>query len=163
MHIFLKVVTFLIAVGCALQAEEEPSVQEQTPAIVKPHTPTPSYFEDTLEKEKASDGRFVQELGNMVFALAGILTVIFIASWFLKRMLNSKIQQVNETSPVKILERRSLSPKTSIYLLEIAGKKIAIAEASNGITNLGEVPNIEEPKESTPSFQNVYDDKMRKG
>lgn len=163
MHIFVKIIKYLTCLMlCSgiLIAEETQPVPENT---VEPHKPTHSFFEEVTDKEKASDDRFVQELGNMLFTLGGILAVIFIAGWFIKRMLNTKIQQVNVTSPIKILERRALSPKTAIYLLEISGKKIAVAESQNGVTHLGEFPETAEEDKEEPSFERIYDDKMKNG
>jgi len=59
-------------------------------------------------------------------------------------MLNSRIQQINTTSLIKIIERRALTPKSSIYILEIRDREIAIAESAHGIIKLADYP-VEKP------------------
>lgn len=102
--------------------------------------------------------KFMSEFMNMLATLALIIVFIFIATWFLKRMLNVKVQQMNTTSLIKITERRSLSPKTVLYLLEIRDKEIAVAETSQGLTLLGEftLPAQSELKTSK-NFQEILE------
>jgi len=44
-------------------------------------------------------------------------------------------------SVVKIEERRALSPKTLLYVINIEGKRLLVAESQNGITKLSELKN----------------------
>lgn len=110
--------------------------------------------------EQAADtDKFLSEFMNMLTTLGVLILFIFIATWFLKRMMNVKVQQMNTTSLIKIVERRSLSPKTVLYLLEIRDQEVAIAETAHGITVLGQFP--QEPSAPPPSknFQDILDQK----
>lgn len=93
------------------------------------------------------DNRFFQEFLNMLTTLGLIVGTILLLSWFLKKMVHSRIQQVNTTSIIKIVERRSLSPKSALYLVEIFDKQILVGETPNGLTTLAQVSL--EPDERT--------------
>ena len=72
------------------------------------------------------------EFMNMLTTLGIIVVVILIATWFLKKMVSSRIQQLNTTSVIKVIERRTLTPKTSLYLLDIKGTGFILAESIMG-------------------------------
>lgn len=99
----------------------------------------PAEFEALDEPQTKGDDRFMTEFLNMLTTLGLVIAVILTLTWFLKRMLNTRIQQINEQSDIKILERRALTPKSTVYLLEIKGKGFIIAESHNGITSLGTI------------------------
>lgn len=85
------------------------------------------------------------ELLSMLATLGLVIGLILIAAWFLKRFANARLEQVNNTSAIKVTERRSLSPKTVLYLLELEGKAILIAESHNGVTSLATFKSDEYP------------------
>jgi len=82
---------------------------------------------------------FWDEFGKMSLALSLILISLFILAWALKRVMGKRNIWMNESSIIKILERRPLSPKASLYLLEVEGKKILIGESPNGISRISDV------------------------
>jgi flagellar biosynthetic protein FliO len=132
MNTFLKYFLFLLVLICSNVVAQETNTP--APAPVKQESP----FSVTELQNQATNGEdhFFRDLMNMFASLGLIIIVIFIASWFMKRILNTRLQQMNATSEIKILERRSLTPKTAIYLVEIGGKGMALAESTNGITLL---------------------------
>jgi flagellar biogenesis protein FliO len=93
-----------------------------------------------------SPDRFYHEFLKMLAILGFILVLLFAVSWFLKRVLNVRVQQINATSPIKIVERRALSPKTAVYVIEVFDKQFAFAESHNALAVLGEVHEKGEPK-----------------
>lgn len=104
------------------------------------------------------EDRFFYEFMNMLTTLGLIVAAIFLISWFLRRMVNTRIQQTNTISLIKIVERRSLSPKAFLYLVEVHDKQFLIGETVNGMSNLGEFPI--EPEES--SLERIDDTKDNK-
>lgn len=107
--------------------------------------PTPPWGAEEVTEHPGppSPDRFYQEFLHMLTVLGLILLVLLGVTWFLKRMLNVRVQQINATSPIKVIEKRALTPKTAIYVLEIYDKRIAIAESHNGVTSLGELKEEE--------------------
>lgn len=118
---------------------QEPSYnasQMETPQPQAPLSPPP-FQEDSFTKPV--EGRdFMWEFVNMLITLGFVIVLLFALMWFLRRIVNNRMNQMNTSSHVKILETRALSSKTVIYLLEIQGTGIAIAESHNGITRLSQ-------------------------
>ena len=98
------------------------------------------HTEDLKKDDVEGDSRFFQEFLSMLFSLGIILGAIFFLMWILRRMMNVRIEKVNLTSAIKVLERRPLSPKTTIYILNIYGKAVTIADSHNGVTLLSKGP-----------------------
>lgn len=94
-----------------------------------------NYF-DIHADEKEQD-RFFYELINMLSTLGLIVGGVLIVAWFLKKILHGKIQQLNGGSLIKVIEHRTLSPRTTIYLLDIKGEGMIIGESMNGVYHLG--------------------------
>lgn len=120
---------------------------------------SPKNYLDIKVNEQESD-RFLSEFMNMLTTLGIIVVIILIATWFLKKMVNSRIQQLNTTSAIKVVERRTLTPKTSLYLLDINGVGFILAESTNGVTSLGSfnVNEIESSQQKS-SFNDVMQQK----
>lgn len=89
-----------------------------------------------LPAESLDEGRFMAEFIYMLLMLGLLIGVVLFASWLMKRMVNTRLSQLNESSNIKVLEKRTLSPKSSLYLLEIEGKTVLIAESGTHITQL---------------------------
>lgn len=145
---------------CSYGYSEAP-LQEATPHAV-PDTssnqaqqskPPKNYF-DIKADEKEGD-RFIGEFMNMLTTLGLIVAIILIATWFLKKMVNSRIQQMNTVSLIKIVERRTLSPKTSLYLVDIHGRGFILSESINGVTSLGNFDVNEMENAQKPSFKDI--------
>lgn len=97
--------------------------------------------------------RFTGDLLNMLMTLLVFIGVIVVLSWLLKRMLHSRQQHVNAQSSIKVLEQRSLSQKTTLYLLDIEGETFAIAEGVHGVSLLAKLA------EAKPSFREILEKK----
>ena len=96
-------------------------------------------FEEIKKESKEQDqDKFFYEFLNMLATLGLLVAALLGASWFVKRMMNTRVQQMNSSSLIKVTERRSLSPKTVIYLLEIQGKTLVVGETPAGLSKLGE-------------------------
>jgi flagellar biogenesis protein FliO len=83
--------------------------------------------------------RFFYELLNMAVTLTFIVVVLLIISWLVRKMLGKRMEQLNTRSGIKIIERRPLTQKSTIYVLDVHGKGFVVAEAANGIVHLGDV------------------------
>lgn len=109
------------------------------------------------------------EFVNMLCMLGCVLLLVFVTVTLLKRLMRSRTQHLNQSTGIKILERRVLNSKTSLYLLDILGKGIVISESPSGIHCVTEFPpdvNVEElleaRQEERPSFRDSLLKKVRK-
>jgi flagellar biogenesis protein FliO len=96
-----------------------------------------------LEKEEpAKDSKFYETFIKMLYSLALLIGALFLVLLIFKRFLLKQTQKVNEQSQIKIIEQRALSPKTSLFLLELGGQRILISESHSGITFLAKAPHF---------------------
>jgi flagellar biogenesis protein FliO len=113
---------------------KQPSLPPQE--LPFPTTPTPSAEELT----DSYHGAFIR----MLLSLVGLLVLLFGTFWFLKRMGRGRMGFGSRQS-IQILEKRSLSPKSVLYIVEIEGKKILLSESQLEVRALSEIaPEIEE-------------------
>ena len=57
------------------------------------------------------------------------LGLIILTIWMFKKLSYGRMRTFNSLKAIKILERRPLSPKSILYLIEVRGKQILIAES----------------------------------
>lgn len=97
------------------------------------------------------------EFANMLMTLAFIIVLIIVTVWVLKKVMRSRVQNLNRSAGIKILERRPLNQKSSLYLVNILGKGVVISESQAGvqvITEFSEETNIEKLLEQLQAEQN---------
>jgi len=108
--------------------------------------------QEALQKgyeEPQEDDLFYSELMNVVFVLALILFIMIVAAYYLRKFMQSRVEQINVTSSIKVLEQRNLSAKSVLYIVEAEGKKVLVGESVAGVVGLAEL--------SGKSFQDIYE------
>ncbi|MGR3973141.1 MAG: flagellar biosynthetic protein FliO [Candidatus Rhabdochlamydia sp.] len=68
---------------------------------------------------------FVKMLFTLIILIGSLIGVI----WFLKRVAPGRFNTLEDASKMKLLEKKALSSKTMLYVLEIQGKQVIIAES----------------------------------
>lgn len=91
--------------------------------------------------------RFVGEFFYMLLMLGILISVVVFTSWLLKKMLNTKITQLNANSTIQIIERRALSNRTTLYLIDMEGKTMLIAETPTTVVPLFSEDSLQSSKE----------------
>jgi len=112
-------------------------VKKESPAI----TESIEESADRRFRELEEDGEnpdFTNQLVNLTFAIVLVIILMVILTWVLKRFMQGKIQQMNVSSPIKLLETRSISTKTALHLIEVENRTILIGESAGGIEKLTE-------------------------
>lgn len=92
-----------------------------------------------LAQETEKGLSFFDEMMHMFLILGGILVAMLVVAWSLKRLLNTRMEQINADSQIKIIEKRHLSPKSILYLVELQGKRYLLGEGPQGVVSLGDV------------------------
>ena len=67
---------------------------------------------------------------KMVIALIALIILVVITFYSLRRLNRVKISQANKMQSIKILEKRPISPKSMLYLVEVDGEKVLISESN---------------------------------
>ncbi len=155
--ICLFALLFLSSFGATINAEanpkeESPKEESPTPApakIIEKTAPaaqsttsntlnketTPYFSDDELQQDKngAQETHFGELLVRMLLILTVTIVALVIISWLAKRFLYSRMQDLNRASRIQILEKRTLSPKSMLYIVKIDEEELAIAEFPNGV------------------------------
>lgn len=73
---------------------------------------------------------------KMLLTLLVFVILLFGTYWFLRRIIQQKLQKGAADAAIHILEKRMLSPKTMLYLVEVEGKRVLMAESQMEIKRL---------------------------
>lgn len=140
---FLLTLVPLFAQETSPEKNPKETFLERTPHFEIPEKvseePPPFPFPD--QPSEVPETNFMAQFINMLLMLGLLIGLMFFCSWFLKRMMASRIQQVNTDSNIKVIEYRPLSNRTTVYVLDIEGQKYVLAETPTSVVNLEAVKN----------------------
>jgi flagellar biogenesis protein FliO len=102
-------------------------------------------------------------VGSMVKMIVMLLVTLGVIYLVLHKGVGKLVERNNIGKRVKIVERVSLEPRRSLYLVDIDGKQMLIAAGEGGVTHLKDVdapPPTEEKKVSLAArFADVLEKK----
>ena len=81
---------------------------------------------------------------KMLLTLGALIALLFATYWFLRRIIQNRQQKGAAQPAIEILEKRMVSPKTMLYLIQIENKKVLFAESQL------EIKVLESLVETTP-------------
>ena len=145
----------LIGNICA-QEQNQTSISSQSQESHQASVDSPLHeFPDDLDsffKRHENEENFRSKFANMLAILGLLIAFMLLASWSIKRMMKTRVSEINTASSIKILETRYLSPKATLYLLDVMGKGILISESTAGVNQIASIPleDLKEQKEDTP-------------
>ena len=115
---------------------------------------SPSLVELATDFSEGKTYNYWGEFVNMIITLLIIIGLIFLSVVVLKKIMRSRMQHVNRSAAIKVLERRAINQKTSLYLVDIAGKTVVIGESPAGLNLITDLPDYEQPPEpeAPPAF-----------
>ncbi|MBN1914903.1 MAG: flagellar biosynthetic protein FliO [Parachlamydiales bacterium] len=96
---------------------------------------SPSSSNQTLFEEKSplfenpAESTFRSTFIKMTISLTALIVLLFLTFWLFKRLSRLRLHQANQLKNIKIIEKRMLSPKTCLYLIETEGEKVLMAES----------------------------------
>lgn len=118
---------FFSILSPALGATSKPT-EEQMPENYR------KWEQENKERETKEEGRFEALWSKTLLLLIVILALLFIATYVMKRFDRFKNKEPHQKTQIQLLEKKVLSPKSVLYLVEVDGQKIALAEsATNGV------------------------------
>lgn len=82
-------------------------------------------------------------LVKMLLTLLALALLLFASFWFLKRLIQNRLQKGVGKQSIAILEKRMVSPKTMLYLIQVENKKILFAESHLEVKALESFPVLE--------------------
>lgn len=83
---------------------------------------------------------------RMWITIAAALVLLFVTLWLLRRLKIGHFKKMGGgSSTFTIIERKTLSPKTMLYIVEINNKRLLISESQVEVTTLAseDISNLE--------------------
>lgn len=123
-----------------------PPPQEQTTTPTPlPTEPIPQELPSSSELTQSYESSFLR----MIASLIGLIILIAGTFWVLKRLgRGGKFGKGSTDRSIRIIERRPLSPKSVLYLIEIGKKQVLISESQLEVRALSSIDVVEELEES---------------
>lgn len=123
--------------ACSLFAESTPAIEQSSPQLPSEEIPPlPSSEQMTREYE----GSFLRVLGSVI----GLILLIVFTFWVLKRLGKGNFGKLGSSKSIQIVERRPLSPKTILFLVQLGNKRILLSESQLEIRALSSVELLED-------------------
>jgi len=127
------------------------------------------------DEVQAAENLQKMDYGSDFLRMAVVLIILvgfaIFSAWFIKKILKSRMHHINQSKGIKILEKRTLSPKSCLYLINVLGKGVVIAETPHGIHPITELNMDAETellfstetmdKKSRFSFQEMLSKKLK--
>lgn len=82
---------------------------------------------------------------KMLLSLLALVLLLFGTYWFLRRLIQNRLQKGVGNQSIEIVEKRMISPKTMLYVIRVEDKKILVAESHLEIKALESFPCRESP------------------
>ena len=73
---------------------------------------------------------------KMILSLITIVVLLAVTFWFLRRLIQSRLRRGVGAESIQILEKKMISPKSILYLIEVEGQKVLLAESHLEIRRL---------------------------
>ncbi len=103
---------------------------------------SPTTLPSSHEMTDSYEGAFIR----MLVTLLGLIFLVFATFWVLRRLGKGKFK-MGGGHLINIIERKAVSPKTMLYVVQIGNKKVLISESQLEVRALSsheESPDIEE-------------------
>lgn len=141
---------FSLSLSCLplrVHAEAAPAVQQEQPA---PSVPTPPVIPDTQPQTELDQPAVSYESAfiKMLVTLGGLILLVFLTIWILRRLGQGRFRSLGSQRSIEILEKRPLSPKSMLYIVQIGNKQVLISESQFDVRHIA---TIEELSEEMPS------------
>lgn len=68
-------------------------------------------------------------LVKMLLTFLALILLLFVSYWFLRRLIQHRLQRGVGRQSIEILEKRMISPKTMLYIVRVENKEILLAES----------------------------------
>jgi flagellar biogenesis protein FliO len=122
---------------------------------------------ESFQPMLSESNTYGSSLSSMFSSLLIISVLLFVGLFILKKILR-RGKKGAWGNGIKIIERKALTPKSFLYLVDIYGKVIVIAESPQGIHLITEFPEgtdiyamLSEEEKTQSSFKQVLQNKIR--
>jgi len=104
--------------------------------------------QSTSQQVQSNSDQFESAFKRMLWVLAGLVALIIATVWMIRRLMNIRLSQTNNLSSIKILEKRNLSPKSVLYIVEVDEKRVLLAESQIELRKLTTLETLDQESDS---------------
>jgi flagellar biogenesis protein FliO len=122
------------------EAPADTSTETKAPALpTEEIPPLPSSTQIT----ESYEGSFIR----VILSLIGLVVLVVVTFWILKRLGRGRFGKFSSDKLIHIIERRPLSPKSVLYLVQIENKRVLLSESQFEVRSHASFDLLEEEKE----------------
>jgi flagellar biogenesis protein FliO len=119
-------------------SKEQPTPSQEQQAPTTQPLPEEKSSAEPEEMPITYRGAFLK----MMLTLLALIVLIVISVWMLRRIGQGRFRQMSQGRQIRILERRPLSAKSVLYVVEVGRKKVLIAESQLEVRSIASVDEI---------------------
>jgi flagellar biogenesis protein FliO len=103
-----------------------------------------TYLEEETPHQQVIDVRKL--FFKTLLLLIGLCGLVIAGGYLLKRVAGGKLNSFNTNGGIQLVERKYLSPKTSLWLVEVKNKPFVVIDSQHGVAihSLNEMPSKED-------------------
>jgi flagellar biogenesis protein FliO len=103
-----------------------PNEKGELVAQTNPPTEIPT---ESVPPVEMPPGEYGMMFVKMFLTLIALVALLGGSVWFLRRLIQQRMQRKGSGQRIHILEKRMISPKTMLYLVEVDSEKVLLAES----------------------------------
>lgn len=89
-----------------------------------------SSMEQTLQgTADLPPGDFGAAFLKMILSMVVLIVLMGATVWLLRRLIQNRLQKGSNSQSIQVIEKRMISPKTTLYIIEVDHQRIVIAES----------------------------------
>jgi len=143
----ILILFFICFFARAMHAEvtQTPPDQKEAPAKELPQLEkTPPFASPDLQDvTETYENTFIKT----IVVLVGLLALVILTVWMFKKISHGRLRTFSSSKTIKILEKRPLSPKSMLYLIEVNEKQVLMAESQLEVKQIMTFDGIAEQKD----------------
>lgn len=150
----------MLCLGLEQAYTEEPVKKEQTAPAMETTPPAPSSTpsqpqQPPLEFSPPAPPPVTPSYENaiikMVVTIIGLIFFVFLTIWVMRRLGHGRFPGFGSNRSIQVIERKPLSPKSMLYLVQVGHKKFLIAETQLEVRQLGCIEELSESESDETS------------
>src|SRR5579862_1917537 len=122
-----------------------PQTPQQQPQPAPPPLPSQEIppLPSSAQLTQSYEGSFIR----VIVSLLGLVILVVLTFWILKRLGRSRFGKFGSDKSIHIIERRPLSPKSVLFLVEVGNKRVLLSESQLEVRSLASYDLLEEVAE----------------
>jgi flagellar biogenesis protein FliO len=130
---------FLFVLFCCFSyvLADDPPPPEKAPLPIE--QPAPPSLENQPEPSEVVTTSYESAFIKMLLTLGALLFLIILTVWMMRRMSSGRMFRSMGSSQLKIVDKKVLSAKSMLYIVEVEGKRVLISESQLEVRPIAEI------------------------